>query len=166
VAEDIQGQELIEIAIALEQRGIAFYDVMARSSDDAGAGRVFEHLANMERQHFRIFQEILAGAEELEIPAASKDNREYLELLLAASVFSDDLATSEMATRVSSDLEAVELAIVAEKDSILLYCQLGEMMAEAARATFDRVMAEEKKHLGQLNKIRLEMAKRKANPQN
>ena len=161
MADDVFGRELIEIAIGVEQRGIAFYDVMARSADETGAARVFEHLVTMERQHLQMFQAMLGNPDEIKSPAVSPDSEAYLKSLLAAGVFTDDLATSEMATRVNSDLEAVELAIVAEKDSILLYCQLREMMFEAACATFDRVMAEEKKHLEQLTGVKIELAKRK-----
>lgn len=161
MVEGVSGRELLGVAIGVERRGIAFYDVMARSSDNPVAGRVFEHLAEMERQHLQLFQGMLSQADKLEVSDTSPDNRDYLEALLASSVFTDDLATSEMATRVSSDLEAVELAIVAEKDSILLYCQLRDVMAAAVRDIFDRVMLEEKKHLGQLTQIKQEMAKRK-----
>jgi len=160
LSESIHSRELIGIAIGVEQRGIAFYDVMARSSDDPGAGRVFGNLAEMERQHLQLFGDMLAGVGELENSNASPENREYLDALLASSVFTDDLAASEMATKVSSDLEAVELAIVAEKDSILLYCQLRETMAETDRDVFDRITAEEKKHLGQLITVKKEMVKR------
>lgn len=162
MADGIQGQELIGIAIGVEQRGIAFYDVIARSADDAGAGRVFQHLANMERQHIQVFQEMLGHSDERDILVVARAEQPYLESLLASSVFSDDLATSEMATRVSSDLEALDLAIVAEKDSILLYYQLHEMMAASTHAALDRVMAEEKKHLGQLTEIKKELAKHKS----
>lgn len=162
MADFIAGRELIGIAIGVEQRGIAFYDVMARSADDAGAGRVFQHLADMERQHLQMFQDMLGRPDELAVFAAAQSQRPYLESLVTSSVFTDDMATSEMAARVSSDLEAVELAIVAEKDSILLYCQLREMTAQPAHVTLDRVMAEEKKHLGQLTEIKKELARRKA----
>lgn len=146
--------------MGVERRGIAFYDVMARSSDNPAAGRVFEHLAEMERQHLQLFQGMFSQVNEIEVSDTSPDDRDYLASLLASSVFTDDLATSEMTARVSSDLEALELAIVAEKDSILLYCQLRDVMA-TARDLFDRVMVEEKKHLGQLNQIKQEMTKRK-----
>lgn len=157
MAGNISARELIGIAIGVEERGIAFYDVMARSTDDPGAGQVFQHLTDMERRHARIFQEMLEQANGLAIAANAQDNQPYLDSLVASSIFTDDLATSEMATRVSNDIEAVELAIVAEKDSILFYYQLREMMTEPARVTIDRVIAEEKQHLEQLTGIKREL---------
>jgi rubrerythrin len=159
---DIKARELIGIAIGVEERGIAFYDVMARSTDDASASQAFQHLADMERQHVRIFQEMLDNPGELVLSDTARDNRPYLEALVTSSVFTDDLATSEMATRVNSDLEAVELAIVAEKDSILFYYQLREMMDKPAHTTLDRVVEEEKQHLTQLTGIKQELARGKA----
>ena len=49
-------KELIDIAIGIERRGIIFYDIMAKSTDNAAANEVFDYLANMERQHIQIFQ--------------------------------------------------------------------------------------------------------------
>ena len=42
------GSELINIAIGIERRGIAFYDVMAKSAEDDKLRDVFQYLADME----------------------------------------------------------------------------------------------------------------------
>ena len=59
----LSGSELINIAIGIERRGIAFYDVMTKSTENAAAGEVFQHLADMERQHVQIFQGMLDEAD-------------------------------------------------------------------------------------------------------
>ena len=62
------GSELINIAIGIERRGIAFYDTMTRSTGNATARDVFQYLADMERQHIQIFQGMLAEADKYQIP--------------------------------------------------------------------------------------------------
>ncbi len=47
------GNELINIAIGIERRGIAFYDVMAKSTQNAQARDVFCYLVGMEREHIQ-----------------------------------------------------------------------------------------------------------------
>ncbi len=54
--------EVINVAIGIEKRGITFYDIMARSTDDAQAREVFEGLLEMEREHLKTFQEMLREA--------------------------------------------------------------------------------------------------------
>ena len=48
-------EEIINLAIDIERRGIAFYDTMARSTENAALRSAFQFLVNMERQHVQIF---------------------------------------------------------------------------------------------------------------
>ena len=149
------GSELISIAIGIERRGIAFYDIMARSIQNAAARDAFQYLADMERQHIQIFQNILSEADKYQIPDTyAEEYIAYLQALVDSAVFTDDLATSEMATRVSSDIEAVELAISAEKDSILFYYEMKDIMPQRAQPTVNKIIAEEKSHLRQLSELK------------
>ena len=58
------GSELVNIAIGVEKRGIAFYDALAMSTDEATARDIFQRLANMEREHAQIFQNMLVHVRE------------------------------------------------------------------------------------------------------
>lgn len=159
MAITFSGSELINIAIGIEKRGIAFYDVMARSSDNATARSVFQYLGDMEREHVKIFQGMLGEADKYQ-PAevAAAEYADYLQALIDSAVFTDDLATSEVATHASNDLEALELAIGAEKDSILFYYQMGEVMPQPAQSMVTRIIAEEKSHLKELSELRKKLA--------
>ena len=59
VFSSFSGSELINITIGVERRGIAFYDIITRSTGNAIARDVFQHLADMERQRIQIFQNLL-----------------------------------------------------------------------------------------------------------
>lgn len=153
------GGELISIAIGIEQRGIAFYDIMSRSTESATARDVFKQLADMEREHIQVFQGMLSEADRYQIPETyAGEYTAYLQALVDSAVFTDDMATSEMATRTGSDIEALELAIGAEKDSILFYYEMRDIMPQRAYQTVDRIIAEEKSHLRQLSELRGKLA--------
>ncbi len=156
MADVYPGSELINIAVGIERRGITFYDIMAKSSDDASVRAVFEGLVVMEREHIRIFQAMLeatGGPSE----AAAPEYSGYLQALIDSAVFTDDLITSEMATEADSDVRALELAIAAEKDSVLFYYEMRDAMPAAA-AVIGRIIAEEKFHLRQLTEIKRQLA--------
>ena len=153
------GSELINIAIGIEMRGIAFYEVMARSNKNAVAGDVFQYLADMERHHVRIFQGMLGEADKYQLAETyAGEYTAYLQALVDSAVFTDDVVTSEMATRAESDIEALELAINAEKDSILFYYEMKDIMPERAQPMVNKIITEEKAHLRQLSELKRKLA--------
>lgn len=153
------GSELINIAIGIERRGIAFYEVMARSTKNTVARDVFQYLADMERHHVRIFQDMLGEADKYQLPETrAGEYTAYLQALVDSAVFTDDMVTSEMATRAESGIETLELAINAEKDSILFYYEMKDIMPERAQPTVNKIIAEEKAHLRQLSELKRKLA--------
>ena len=117
--------ELVNIAISIERRGIAFYDIMGKSTENAAARDIFQNLTNMERGHLQIFQGMLGEIEKYQSSVTEPEEyADYLQTLVDNAVFSDDFITSEMATQADNDVQALELAISDEKDSILFYYEM------------------------------------------
>jgi rubrerythrin len=159
VSISLSGSELISIAIGIERRGVAFYDIMTKSTENAAARDAFQYLADMERQHIRVFQDMLNEADKYQIPETyAGEYTAYLQALISSAVFSDDMVTSEMATQADSDIEAMELAITAEKDSILFYYEMKEVMPQPAQPMVNQIIAEEKSHLRQLSELKKKLA--------
>ena len=153
------GSELITIAIDVEKRGIVFYDIMAKSTENADARDAFQYLGDMERQHVKIFQGMLGEASKYRTPENyAEEYAAYLQALVNSAVFTDDMVTSEMATQADSDVEAIELAISAEKDSILFYYQMKELLPEPAQPMVNKIISEEKLHLWQLSELKKKLA--------
>ena len=149
------GNELINIAIGIERRGIAFYDTMVRSTENAATHNIFQYLAAMERAHIQTFEGMLAETDKYQIPETyAQEYASYFQALVDSAVFTDDMVTSEMATHVDSDIEALELAIGAEKDSILFYYEMREIMPHQAQPTVNSIITEEKSHLKQLSELK------------
>jgi len=132
---------------------------MVRSTKNAVACDVFQYLADMERHHVRIFQDMLGEADKYQLPETyAGEYTAYLQALVDSAVFTDDMVTSEMATRVGSDIEAMKLAINAEKDSILFYYEMKDIMPKRAQLTVNKIIAEEKAHLRQLSELKRKLA--------
>jgi rubrerythrin len=151
------GSELINIAIGIEGRGVAFYNSMADSTKNANSREVFRYLADMEREHLRTFQGMLAEADKFQFAETAGEYAVYLQTLVDSAVFSDDLFASKMARGAESDTSALELAIGAEKDSILFYYEMRDIMPRRAQATVSKIIAEEKSHLRQLSELKKEL---------
>ncbi len=154
----LSGSELINIAIGIERRGIAFYDIMVKSTENAAARDIFQHLVDMERRHIQIFQGMLSEADKYQTPEVyTAEHTAYLQALTGSAVFTDDLAISEMTTQADTDIEAIELAIGAEKDSILFYYEMKDMLPRRAHTMVNKIIAEEKSHIRQLSELKKEL---------
>ncbi|MFC1873334.1 ferritin family protein [Chloroflexota bacterium] len=147
--------ELFDIAINIEKRGIVFYDVMAKSTSGATVRDIFLHLADMERDHARIFGSMFGEIAKYQIPESyASEYAGYLQALVDSAVFTDDLVTSEMAAQADSDMKAIELAINVEKDSVLFYYEMRDIMPQKAQATVNNIIIEEKSHLRDLFQLK------------
>ena len=147
--------ELYNIAIAVERRGAAFYDTLARTCASEEMKQAFLALAAMEHSHIQTFQKLLN--EEPPTAGEGYDSEEYagyFQALVESAVFNDDLAASELVSKADTDKQAVEVGMEAEKDAILFYEQLQEIMAGNASESISAVISEEKAHLRKLAEIK------------
>jgi len=151
--------ELLSIAVDIERRGIVFYDVMAKSAENEVVRRMFQSLVDMEHKHVEIFQAMLAEAGGYrEEKAYNGEEASYMQSLVESNIFSDDAITSELFARLDNDIEALELAIGLEKDSILFYYQLKDIAQPKEQPLLDRIIAEEKSHLRDLSETKRQLA--------
>lgn len=146
--------ELINLAIDIEKRGIAFYDIMSRSTENTETREVFQELMVMEREHVRVFQDMLGEDKNERIPRDMSEYSVYLETLMDNAVFNEEAATDEVAARASDDITALTLGINLEKDSLLFYYEMKDRLSRPSGMTLDRIIEEEKKHLCQLSELK------------
>ena len=59
-----------------------------------------------------------------------------------------------MARKVNSDAEALQIAMGAEKDSILFYVEVRDLVRRSERKLVGKIIEEEKSHLRQLMEIK------------
>jgi len=155
------GSELLNIAIGIERNGLAFYESLAKSDQDPMARGAYKYLADMEKKHIKTFQGLLEGVGEYKPPESYAEEYDlYLKALVDSAVFTDDAVARQIAEKVTTSIEAIQIALGAEKDSILFYSEMRNLVPERDRETVDRIIEEEKSHLRQLSDLKAKLASR------
>jgi len=149
------GRELIEIAIGIEKNGARFYDSLAGSAKALGAKGTYKYLADQEREHAAIFQNMMVTVSAYKPPEIyTEQYKLYLKALVDSLVFIDDKVVLKMARNVNSDAEAIQIAMGAEKDSILFYVEAKDLVRRSERKVVSKIIEEERSHLRQLTEIK------------
>lgn len=148
--------EIIKIAVGIEKQGVVFYDVMARSTKQPDTRNLFIQLADAERLHMETFSKMMPEPDTTSTPVNEEppEYSDYLKALVNNAVFTDEMATSDLATRIESDVEALNIGINAEKDSILFYYHIKEVMPSPVVPLVDKIIEEEKLHIRRLNEMK------------
>ncbi|HUU63384.1 MAG TPA: ferritin family protein [Dehalococcoidia bacterium] len=155
------GSELVNIAIGIERSGAAFYDTLAKSARNEASRVIYEYLALEEKKHIEIFQNMLGSLADYAPPETyTEEYDRYLKALIDSAVFRDDQTAREMAQKSASEAKAIQIAISAEKDSILFYSNLRELVRRSDREAVDKIIEEERSHLRQLSDLMKGFSKR------
>ncbi len=155
------GRELINIAVGIERNGAVFYDSLADSTRDAAVQGTYKYLADKEKEHIGIFQNMLGSVGDYQPPETlTEEYDSYLKALTDSLVFTDDQVAREIARKVNSDIEAIQIALGAEKDSILFYSEIREFVRMPDRDVVNKIIEEEKSHVRQLSDLKKDLSKR------
>ena len=146
MAYDFNADEIFEMAEQIERNGVKFYEAAAEGIDDADNKKFLKELADMERMHEKVFAAMRAELSGREKAATVFDPEgegvKYLQALADIRVF------YEKAIDLSSMESIIKDAITAEKDSIVFYLGMKELVAEkAGKAKLDDIIGEEMGHI-------------------
>ena len=149
------GTEIIDIAVGIENNGVAFYDTLAKLATDDSMQTTYNNLAEMERNHVRVFENMRKSVSDYTPQGEYDEDYDlYLKGLVNSSVFTDDKAASEMARGAKDQAEALHIAILAEKDSILFYNEIRNLVAPSDRPMIDTIVSEEREHVRSIMQTR------------
>jgi len=149
------GSELLEIAMGIERNGMAFYQALADKTGNRDVKDIYNHLAGEEKKHLDTFQGMshsLGQAKPQE--TYTEEYMLYLKSLVDSAVFSNVAEAQQKAARVFNEVEALDTGIQAEKDSILFYMELQNLVRDRDRKVVLNIVDEEKKHLRQLSELK------------
>jgi len=145
---------MLQWAMEIETNGEAFYKAVAAQSQDTDAKVLFDDLAYQEQRHRRTFQRMLEKVE----PGASAGDaetgeyRQYLENALSHALFEGKQRGLELAKQAKTEEEAIKAAIAFEKDTLIFFYDLRDMVPESQHKAIDAVIDEEKDHVRQLGR--------------
>jgi rubrerythrin len=124
---------------------------LAEKAKDEEAKTLFSFMAGEEKEHYQFFEKLCSKFEGYEVPESYDDEyEEYMQQLVDSSVFTKDINVDEVLEKAGNVLGAIDLALGAEKDSIILYLQLKKIMPAEEQSTVDEIIEEENRHIGKL----------------
>ena len=147
--------EISQMGVEIEQNGQAFYAAAAAATTDGQARALFEELADWEAGHIKLFEGLQAKLSNAasEAPVFDPDNEMVLYIKAAADthVFGADSDPAGLANACATPVEALRKAIEFEKDSIVVYTTLRNMVPpKLGKDDIDQLINEELKHVQML----------------
>ena len=143
---DFSADEVFEMAEQLEKNGADFYRASAASITDEENKKVLLGLAAMEDEHEKIFAgmraSLTAGEKESNTFDPEEETLAYLKALVDTRVFfKKEIDTTSMK-------EILKASLVAEKDAIVFFMGLKEMVPEnLGKNRLKEIIKEEMSHI-------------------
>lgn len=148
------------MAVELERRGILFYEDLERKAAKEEGKKVFRFLANEERRHLEVFSDLAERVEDTLFDATG-EVAQYLGAIVDSGVLRQVLK-GDVDVGGLGLLEALDIGIQVEKESILFYQGFLPLVPPEKRSWVEEVIAEEQKHLLRLSGLKEAMAKEMA----
>jgi len=149
--------EVLAVAEQIERNGDRFYRLAAERQLNSQAARILVGLADMEQGHLKTFSEMRASLSEAERKPVTFDPYDesalYLNAMADRNVF--DVTRDPTEKLAGADVsEVLRLGIEVEKDSIVFYVGLKELVPERlGRERIDAITKEELNHFAKLSEM-------------
>lgn len=151
MAFDFNANEIFEMAVQIEQNGVKFYRNAAEKVQNQAEKDLLLQLAEMEVDHGNTFTEMKRSLTEDEKAKTVFDPEN--ETLLYLKALADTRVFFQKTIDTSSMKEILKEAIVAEKDSIVFYLGMKELVpAGKGKNRLDAIIKEEMGHIRLLSK--------------
>lgn len=148
----LTGDEIIEIAMRLEERGEAFYSAAAGRATTDEIKVLFEDLAIQEQYHRRAFQQMGRDVVQLALSDEQWDQfRAYSGALLEQRLFDRPESALGGTARVQNERDALQAALGFEKETLQFFRELRGVVRGAEQQTVDRIIGEEEQHIQRLS---------------
>jgi rubrerythrin len=150
----LTGDEIVEIAVQLEENGEVFYNTVAEKATTPGVKALFEELAVQEQYHRQAFQQMGRGVVELALTDEQWDQfQAYTGALLQNSFFAKPDAALNVAAKAEDERAALQAALDFEKEAMLFFYELQDVVKGADKEVVARIVQEEKQHIARLSGI-------------
>jgi rubrerythrin len=137
------GQEIIDIAVRIEENGNAFYN----------AKGLFLDLAEKEIMHIAIFQKLAEKFSPEDFDFDPDEASAYINHLADQHVFGKPDSGKELAKTITSPRQALEIALKFENDSVDFYTELEKKVKSDSKKLIRRVIEEEMEHAADIKRF-------------
>ena len=143
---DFNADEIFKMAEQMEKNGAAFYRNAAKNVTEEKNKEMLLKLAAMEDEHEKIFVRMRSELTDRERAATVFDPQGEAVLYLKALVDTRVFFNKEIDTTSMKDI--LKEALIAEKDSIVFYLGMKEMVPEKlGKSRLDSIIKEEMNHI-------------------
>ena len=144
--------EILQIAVTIEENAQSFYSKAAERVSDAEAKKIFTELSAWEVGHVAIFSKMRARFAEAGAGVAFDDPdgeaASYLQAIADGKIFDIRKVETELSSLPDNALEIIEMAIAKEKDAVLFYLSMKDMVPESlGRDEVKKIVNEEISHV-------------------
>ena len=149
--------EIFEMAEEIERNGAKFYREAAENASDEKIKKMLLDMAVMEDGHLHTFEEMRKelGPREKEAMIFDRDNEAalYLQTMADGRGYEGKVGPAEKLTGKETPQEVLRIAIDAEKNSVVFYVGLKDLVSvKAGKDKVEGIIKEEVGHIAALKK--------------
>ena len=148
------GQEIVDIAVRIEENGNAFYiaaaNLIVSTNDIKG---LFLDLAEKEILHISIFQKLAEKFDAESFDFQVEDASAYINHLAESHIFGKPDAGKNLAKTIKTPKEGLEIAFKFENDSVAFYTELLKYTRSDSKRLVQQIIDEEKEHASDIKKF-------------
>jgi len=150
------GNEVIEIAIQIEKRGYEFYTLLKNNAKKNEMKKFFNWLANEEKKHIHVFEDLRETFTKIDLKVLNNWNEValYFKSLIDNNVFPEADEDLFSGKELEDEIGAIHIAISFEKDNILYFQEIRELVEENEKEIINKLINEEKSHIMKLLEIK------------
>ena len=154
--------EIFQMGVLIETNGQKFYEAVAKNASDPPAQKLFLDLSRWESQHIELFkklkQRLPESAKREDLFDPNQELYLYLKATADSHVFIKNRDMPHLASTCKTPLEALDLAIAFEKDSVVFYTTMKKLVPEhLGKDEIDTLIDEEISHIFALTQKKKEL---------
>ena len=148
------GQEIVEIAVRIEENGNEFYtaaaEMIKESNDIKG---LFIDLAEKEILHNSIFQKLAEKFDAESFDFGAQDATDYINHLASSHIFGKPDSGKTLAKTLKTPKEGLEIAYKFENDSVAFYTELLKYTRSDSKKLVQEIIEEEMEHAAEIKRF-------------
>ena len=150
------GDEIIEMAVKTEETGCDFYRMAEANAASEPLKRLFEELARAELDHKETYLGLKGAIEEPAqgVPVDWEDVGKYIQAMTDSSFFLGGDKSINLASKAATDKDALDFAIEFEKDTLLFFYHIKDIVKKANQPVVQKIIDEEKIHIRRLSEMK------------
>lgn len=151
----LQATDMFEMAMQVERSGEAFYRAAAEKVDSHSVKGLFEDLALQEVKHYQLFRSLFESIRGRPLMTAEQwhEYQGYLGATVQSAFFEGPDRALAAAETVTGHQEAVRMAIEFEKETLLFFYDLTDIVPDSGKRAVREIVEEERSHIRRLARM-------------